>query len=158
MSRSIRLLFAVACAAVLSAHAQLSKPIYAIYGVKNISRESSVTSVNVGVIPSGSMTECQRQIQVYETGARRRGLPSQLELIPSLCTTTLDPEFQVMVQGGRIDRAYVLITSNASWAPVFTAWYNLAPGDPNAICQKLIEGTRVTVSTAQADLTCLPPR
>ncbi len=153
--REPRLLLAAFGAFGFVAYAQV--PVYAIYGIKNVSQQSSVTSVNVGVIPSGNMSECQRQIEVYEGGMRRRGLPPQIELVPSKCTSALSPEFQTMVRGGRVKDAYIVQTSNRSWAPVFTAWYNVPRSDPEATCKKLVDGMRATLPEARADLSCLPP-
>jgi hypothetical protein len=139
-----------------ASNGQTPAPAYAIYGIKNTSQQSQVTSINVGVIPTGNLVECQRQIDVFEGGMRKRGLPANVQLVPSKCTVTLSPEFQAMVRGQRLKDVYVVVASG-DWAPVFTAWYNIPPSDPAAVCKQLLEGMRATLPSSKATFNCQPP-
>jgi hypothetical protein len=139
-----------------TSNGQTPTPKYAIYGIKNTSQQSQVTSINVGVIPTGNLVECQRQIDVYEEGMRKRGLPANVQLVPSKCTATLSTEFQAMVRGQRLKDAYVVVASG-DWAPVFTAWYNIPPSDTAAVCKQLLDGMRATLPSSKATFNCQPP-
>lgn len=143
-------------ATLATAHARPASSIYAIYGIKSTA-QSGIRSVNVAVIPSGSQSECQHQIDVYERGMRKRGIPQGIELIPSSCTMSLHPDLRQMVQGHRLKGAYIVITSG-EWAPVYTAWYHMPPSDPGSMCQRLIAGMRATLTGSKANFACLQPQ
>jgi hypothetical protein len=131
-------------------------PIYALYGSKG-QGSNAVVSFNVGIIPSGSASECQRQIDVFESAVKRTNATGQVELLPSRCVKELPPPFQDMVRDRPIPLAYVVKTYG-NWAPIYTAWQNLPRSDPTATCKKLIEGMRINVKPDQAKMSCLPPK
>jgi len=144
----------LALAVAGSVLAQPFTPAYAIYGIRNT--DNQVTSINVGVIPTGSQAECLRQIEVYETGMRKRGLPAHIQLVPSKCTSELSADFQRMVDGHPIKDAYVVVIWK-EWAPIFNAWYNLSPSDPTEVCKTLVDNVRMTIPPRTADIDCRHP-
>jgi len=145
----------VASALFVSLGAAAQTALYAIYGTKATGFAGTVTSINVGVLPSGKREECERHIAVFEAAFRRSKLPSSVELIPSQCASVVPASLLPMVIGLRLPDAYV-VKQSGNWAPVFTAWYGLSTIDPT-MCSRLVEAMRSKLNPKEVEVGCLPP-
>jgi len=131
-------------------------PIYAVYGMELVGPNGTIKAINVGIIPSGSSSDCQRQIDAASRGHSRADPDGHAHLLPSTCVFTVPDNLQPMVNGQPLADAYVLKQSGA-WAPIYTAWYGLPINDPTEICNRLINGTKSTPLTSQIDVQCQIP-
>ena len=153
---SIRIALAVLTAtAALPASAQ--GPIYAIYGTKAVGPAGTVTSVNVGILPSGKQADCMRQIENFESAVRRTRTTAGPELIASRCAVSVPKELKPMVDRQVLPDAFV-VKQSGDWAPIYTAWYGLLGSDPVAMCNRLVSGMRATLKPGQVDVECFPPK
>jgi hypothetical protein len=110
--------------------------VYAAYGMEVTNERGVFKNVNVGLLPSGKISDCRNQIDV--------------------CVFSLPANLQPMVNGKRLPDAYVLKQSG-NWAPIYSAWYGLPSNDSKEICARLISGMRQNLTAEQADIKCLPP-
>lgn len=131
-------------------------PIYAIYGVERTGSDGIVRTLNVGTLPSGVISDCQNQINVFEAGVRRVHQNANVKLIPSSCAYLLPEHLQPMLNDQKLPNAYVLKQSG-NWAPIYTAWYGLPTAEPAEVCAQLIGGMRKTLTADKADIKCLTP-
>ena len=153
----MRRLLILVLVAISSPFASAQEPVYAIYGAKAQGSLGTVTSVNVGILPSGKQAECLRQIEVFETAVSRSKSAAGPELIPSKCVASLPENLQPMVFGLPLVDAYV-VKQSGDWAPIYTAWYGLSGTDPTSMCERLISGMRATLKPGQVNVTCLAPK
>lgn len=140
----------------LSIEAFAQVPIYAIYGVERPGERGMVKTLNVGTLPSGVISDCQNQIDVFEASVRRVSQNGTIKLIPSSCMYMLPPDLQPMIRGEKLPDAYVLKQSG-NWAPIYTAWYGLPINKPAELCAQLIAGMRKKLTTDKAEIECFTP-
>jgi hypothetical protein len=129
--------------------------VYAAYGMEVTNERGVFKNVNVGLLPSGKISDCRNQIDVYERAVRRTAA-KPIKLLRSECVFSLPANLQPMVNGKRLPDAYVLKQSG-NWAPIYSAWYGLPSNDSKEICARLISGMRQNLTAEQADIKCLPP-
>jgi hypothetical protein len=140
----------------LGAEAYGQVPVYAIYGVERQGEHGIVKTLNVGTLPSGTLSDCQNQIDVFEAAIHRVNQTGAIKLIPSSCAYMLSKELQPMMRDEKLPDAYVLKQSG-KWAPIYTAWYGLATAKPAEICSQLIDGMRKNLTADKAQIQCLSP-
>jgi hypothetical protein len=126
---------------------------YAIYGVERQGENGIIKTLNVGALPSGILSECENQINVFEAAFHRTNQNGAVKLIPSSCAYMLPKDLQPMLRNEKLPDAYVLKQSG-NWAPIYTAWYGLPTANPAEMCTQLINGMRKKLTADKADLQC----
>lgn len=131
--------------------------VYAVYGMELTNERGDFKTVNVGLLPSGKISDCKNQIEMYERAVRRTASQA-LKLLQSKCVFTLPGDLQPIIDEKRLPDAYVLKQSKSGkWAPIYSAWYGLPSNAPKEICSKIIAGMRRIVTAEQAEIKCSPP-
>lgn len=118
--------------------------------------QGNVKTLNVGTLPSGVISDCQNQIDVFEAAIHRVSQNGTVRLLPSSCVYMLPPNLQPMIRDEKSPDAYVLKQSG-NWAPIYTAWYGLSTVKPAEICAKLIAGMRKNLASDKAEIQCFIP-
>lgn len=131
-------------------------PIYAIYGVEMIGPNGAIKTLNVGILPSDSNSDCQRHIDAFTRGNNRADPTGRSRLLPSSCVFTVPENLQPLIREQPLADAYVLKQSG-NWAPIYTAWYGLPMNEPVGMCNRLIDGIRKGLGTNQVDVRCKIP-
>jgi hypothetical protein len=132
------------------------EPVYAIYGVELQGEHGIVKTINVGTLPSGILSDCKNQINVYEAAIHRTNQNGAARIIPSSCAYVLPADLQPLLRSEKLPDAYVLKQSG-NWAPIYTAWYGLSTAKSSEMCAQLIGGMRRVLTADRVDIQCFAP-
>lgn len=141
----------------VSAWSQNSRPVYAIYGIKERGQAGTVTIINIALLTSGKSTDCHQQIESFEADLQRGNRTGVVELVESQCVFVLPAPFEKMILSSSLPDAYVLKQSGNNGVSIFTAWYGLSRTDSLGMCKRLVDTMRGTLTPARANISCLPP-
>ena len=145
---------------ISSTFAETLPPRYAVHDYELRAGPVPVRVVNVGVVPNGDSTDCERLLRQFQRGQDKYPANAVTATRSSTCSTVL-PQHLVGIEVDRpIADAFVTKVQPIGTGAVYTVWYGIDPSNSSDTCDRLMNQMRSRMDPKillSVHLSCMPP-